>query len=42
MVYLHGNEAALAIPLIRSCHLAVYSRVNYKKMASTAIRRRNS
>ena len=31
MVYLHGNEAAWAIPLSRSCDLAVYSRVNYKK-----------
>ena len=32
MVYLHGNEAARAIPLSRSCHLVVYSRVNYKKL----------
>ena len=31
MVYLHGNEAAWAIPLSRGCHLVVNSRVNYKK-----------
>ena len=41
MVYFHGNEAAWAIPLSRSCHLVAIPEWT-TKMASTAIRRRNS